>query len=182
MPSKKNPAISKDPTASRPNMPGYGLPKSKKGMLAWQWAAKQLTRSRQYWIITVRPDARPHAMPVWGLWLDGMFYFSTGSKTRKAKNLASNPHCIVATEDAAQAVIMEGTATPVRDVSVIRKFLPLYGKKYKWDMSSMKDDLSSFNEPVFAVDPAVVFGQIEKTFSKTATRWTFPHTRAKNRA
>jgi pyridoxamine 5'-phosphate oxidase-like protein len=182
MPRKNAPLKSKPPKADRPHMPDYGIPKSKKGMLPWKWAVKQLTRSRQYWIITVRPDARPHAMPVWGLWLDGVFYFSTGSETRKAKNLASNRHCIVATEDAAQAVILEGTAARVHDASAIARFLPLYGKKYKWDMSSMKDDLSSFKEPVFVVHPAVVFGQIEKTFSKTATRWTFPSPHGKKKA
>jgi hypothetical protein len=29
------------------------------------------------------------------------------------------------------------------------------------------------NEPFFSIRPQVVFGQIEKTFVKTATRWTF---------
>jgi hypothetical protein len=29
------------------------------------------------------------------------------------------------------------------------------------------------NEPVFIVRPRVVFGQIEKTFTKSATRWQF---------
>jgi hypothetical protein len=180
MPVKNN--LSLNRKASRPHMPGYGLPKSKKGLLSWTWAAKQLAKSRQYWIITVRPNARPHAMPVWGLWLDDVFYFSTGAETRKAKNLASNPNCIVATEDAAEAIILEGKATRVRDASLIRKFLPLYGRKYKWDISSMKDDLNSFKEPVFAVHPTVVFGQIEKTFSKTATRWTFRPTHGKKKA
>lgn len=160
------------PKASRPHMPGY-LAKSKKGMLSWKWAENKLSKSRQYWIITVRPDGRPHAMPVWGFWLDGVFYFSTGSQTRKTKNLAKNSHCIVANENAAEAVIVEGKAKPEKDPQLIRKVLSLYGRKYKMDMSGMADDTIALKEPLFAVHPTVVFGQIEKTFSKTATRWKF---------
>ena len=46
---------------------------------------KNLTESREYWMVTVRPDRRPHAMIVWGLWFDGAFWFGTGSKTQKAR-------------------------------------------------------------------------------------------------
>ena len=57
-------------------MPGYGVPKSSKGLLPWKWAQDRLVKSRQYWIATTRPDGSPHVMPVWGLWLDSVFYFS----------------------------------------------------------------------------------------------------------
>jgi nitroimidazol reductase NimA-like FMN-containing flavoprotein (pyridoxamine 5'-phosphate oxidase superfamily) len=49
-------------------------------------------------------------MPVWGVWVVNAFYFSTGAESRKAKNLASNPECVVCPENAEEAVIMEGTA------------------------------------------------------------------------
>ena len=39
-------------------------------------------------------------MLVWGLWLDGAFYFSTGRKSRKACNLAENSPCVIATDRA----------------------------------------------------------------------------------
>lgn len=181
MPAKKTTRKSSIPKASRPHMPGYGLPKSKKGLLSWKWAEKKLTTSREYWIITVRSDGRPHAMPIWGLWWNNIFYFSTGSKARKTRNLARNSYCAVATEDAADAVILEGEAERVQDPSLIRKFFPMYGRKYKWDMSGMKDDMLSLKEPLFAVHPKVAFGQIEKTFATTATRWNFP-SRGKTRA
>jgi hypothetical protein len=172
MPAKKTPEVA-PPKAARPHMPGYGIPNSKKGMLTWKWAANKFSKSRQYWIMTVRPDGRPHAMPVWGLLLNNVFYFSTGAQTRKAKNLAKNSHCVVANEDAAQAIIIEGTAKPVKDPALVRKFLPIYARKYKWDVSGMEYDMISLKQPLLAVRPTVAFGQIEKTFTKTATRWTF---------
>src|SRR5262249_61872268 len=61
----------KSPKARRPHMPGYGLPKTKKGLLSWKWAEDRLRKSRQYWIATTGPEARPHVMVVWALWLNG---------------------------------------------------------------------------------------------------------------
>jgi hypothetical protein len=109
---------------------------------------------------------------VWGLWQDGQFLFSTGSKSRKARNLAQNAACIVCTEHANEAVIVEGTAE-IADAPARRKFLPIYERKYKFDMKGMEQDILSMKEPVFAVRPRVVFGLWEKEFVGKATRWKF---------
>jgi hypothetical protein len=153
-------------------MPGYGLPTGKKGLLPWKWAEQRLKRSHNYWITTVKPDGSPHTMVVWGLWQDGRFLFSTGSKSRKAHNLAKNNRCIVGTEHANEAVIMEGVAE-IANVAARRKLLPIYERKYKFDMGGMKDDILSMKEPVFAVHPRVVFGLWEKYFQSKSTRWVF---------
>lgn len=57
------------PRTERPQIPDYGISKSKTGLLPWEWAVKSLTESREYWIVTVRSDGRPHAMIIWGLWV-----------------------------------------------------------------------------------------------------------------
>ena len=157
------------PSATRPHMPGYGLPKGTKGLLSWKWAEQRLKKSHNYWITTVKPDGSPHSMVVWGLWQDGRFLFSTGSKSR---NLAKNRKCVVCTERAEEAVIVEGVAE-IADVGARRKMLASYERKYKFDMGGMKDDILSLKEPVFAVRPKVVFGLVEKNFAGKATRWSF---------
>lgn len=154
------------PRTERPQIPDYGISKSKTGLLPWKWAVKSLSESREYWIITVRPDGRPHAMIIWGVWCDGAFWFGTGKNTQKARNLARNPNCIVGTQKASEAVILEGLAERITDAAVIRKLGPTSLKKY--GMSG-----SDGAEPVYRVRPKRVFGLIEKTFPKTATRWTF---------
>src|SRR5258708_10062058 len=136
------------PTASRPYMPGYGLPETSKGLLPWSWAEQRLKKSHNYWITTVKRDGSPHTMVVWGLWQDGRLLFSTGSKSQKARNLARNKKCVVCTEHAHEAVIVEGIAE-IADVAARRKFISAYEKKYKVDMSTMRDDLLSMKEPVF---------------------------------
>ena len=172
MPAKKSSRQSHKPKASRPQAPGYGFPDSTKGLLPWSWAVQRLKKSHNYWITTVKPDGSPHTMVVWGLWQDGRLLISTGSKSRKARNLASNPNCVICTEKADEAVIVEGIAE-IADVAARRKFLAKCKRKYNFDMSSMKDDILSMKEPVFAVRPKVVFAMWEKFFQTKSTRWKF---------
>jgi nitroimidazol reductase NimA-like FMN-containing flavoprotein (pyridoxamine 5'-phosphate oxidase superfamily) len=151
-------------------MPGYGLPAGTKGLLPWTWAEQRLRRSHNYWLMTVGKNARPHAMPVWGLWVDGRFFFSTGRESRKARNLAANQQCVICTEESAQAVIVEGTAAELSDSTLFERLAPLYHRKYKpW---KLEQDLG----PVFEVRPRVIFGLREKTFN-AATRWVFGEAR-----
>jgi hypothetical protein len=171
MPTKKE--TKAKPKATRPHAPGYGLPKTSKGLLPWKWAVDRLTRSHQYWIATTSPTGAPHVMVVWGLWRNNQFYFSTGSQSRKARNLYENSKCVICNEHADEAVIVEGTAERIRDVSLIRKFISFYEPKYKFDMSAMADGMISLKEPVFSVRPHKVFGLTEKKFATSATRWKF---------
>jgi Pyridoxamine 5'-phosphate oxidase len=172
MPTMKRAAPLPKPKTSRPLAPGYGFPEGSKGLLPWTWAEQRLKKSHNYWITTVKPEGSPHTMVVWGLWQDGRLLFSTGSNSRKARNLAQNQNCVLCNEHAHEAVIVEGVAE-LADVASRRKFLSTYQRKYKFDMSSMKDDILSLKEPVFAVRPRVVFGFWEKHFQSKSTRWKF---------
>ncbi len=102
------------PRSCRPYMPGYEMMFVKnRGSLPWTWAAKRLSASHNYWLATTRPDGRPHVMLVWGVWIDDAFYFSTDQRSRKSRNLAANPNCVVCPEGAGEAVILEGIAEEV---------------------------------------------------------------------
>ena len=163
MPSQK-----KKPKASRPDMPGYGIvdAKSGEGLLPWSWAGKQLAKARTYFLSTVRPDGRPHVMPLWGVWLDDKFYFSTGKHSVKARNLEANSSCVLCPEGGEEAVILEGDVEKLKNRTTFKKFAKAYLAKYGFDVSGM-------DEPVYVLRPRVVFGQIEKTYPKSATRWVF---------
>src|SRR4051812_36527954 len=118
------------PKASRPHMPGYGMPTAARGLMPWTWAEERLVKSHNYYVMTVRPDATPHAMPVWGIWVDNRFYFSTGAQSVKARNLAANTSCVICTEKAAEAVVVEGTASPMTEPERLKQIAPHYAKKY----------------------------------------------------
>jgi nitroimidazol reductase NimA-like FMN-containing flavoprotein (pyridoxamine 5'-phosphate oxidase superfamily) len=157
-------------------MPGYGVGRTRRGILSWTAAANRLARSHNYWLVTTRPDGRPHAMPIWGLWLGDRFYFSSGRLSRKTRNLAANPRCIVCTERADEAVIVEGTAVRVADAAVLASLARPYQRKYRpWTLDPALG-------PIYEVLPRVVFGVFERTFPRSATRWTFPARPARRRA
>jgi hypothetical protein len=75
---------------------GTGIvgPAEGSGLLPWSWAEQRLVASRNYWVATSWPDGRPHAMPVWGLWDNGAFWFSSSRRSRKARNLANDPRLL----------------------------------------------------------------------------------------
>ncbi|HUI28060.1 MAG TPA: pyridoxamine 5'-phosphate oxidase family protein [Candidatus Kryptonia bacterium] len=157
-----------EPQASRPYMPGYNLHDASdgRGLLPWSWAIERLTRAHNYWLATTRPEGLPHCMPVWGVWLDERFYFSSGRRSRKARNLAANPNCVVSTERADEAVILEGVAKLVTERAQLQPFYDAYQAKYRWDMEAM-------GEPIYVVRPVRAFGFTEAELTGTATRWTF---------
>ena len=126
------------PKSSRPYMPGYGILDASggRGLLPWDWAVERLTKSRNYWVATTCPDGRPHCVPVWGIWLKGAFYFSSGAKSRKARNLSTNPNCVVCPEDGMQAVSLEGVAEKITDAATIRRFVEAYNPKVRVGLES----------------------------------------------
>ncbi len=152
-------------------MPEYGVLDANEGegLLPWEWASERLSVSHNYLVATTRPDGRPHMMPVWGLWLDNAFYFSTGRKSRKARNLSANPNCVISTENSEEAVIIEGIAQETTDRGLLQTFYEAYKAKYDWDLVQM----GFANEPVYIVRPRVAFGIRERDFTSSATRWIF---------
>jgi nitroimidazol reductase NimA-like FMN-containing flavoprotein (pyridoxamine 5'-phosphate oxidase superfamily) len=151
-------------------MPGYGIldADSGRGLLPWSWAAERIAKSHNYWVATTSPEGWPHVMPVWGVWLGDGFYFSTGKNTRKARNLAANPRCVVCSERADEAIIVEGVVEPVDDPTVYARFADAYKAKYDWPVEQA-------TAPAYAVRPSVAFAFIENAedFAGSATRWRF---------
>lgn len=153
-------------------MPGYGLlgPDEGTGLLPWPWAEERLTSSRNYWVVSLWPDGRPHAMPVWGLWHEGAFWFSSSKGSRKARNLAADPRCVVTTEDAADPVVMEGSAELVTEAEALATMLALVNAKY--DTNYTIDLLDPDVNSVYRVRPRWAFGLRHDDFTGSPTRWT----------
>ncbi len=158
------------PKATRPQMDGYGVPVTKQGMLSWAWARERFSKSHNYLLSTVRPDGSPHVMPVWGIWLEGAFYFSTSATSRKAKNLEQNPRCVVCNEEADEAVILEGAAWRMGDAEIPAQAFVDYKAKYEWELDPKRG-------PVYRVGATAVFAMPEKEFPKGVTKWLFEGSR-----
>jgi pyridoxamine 5'-phosphate oxidase-like protein len=150
--------------------PGYGLAEatSGSGLLPWAPAEARLAAAHNYWLSTTRPDGRPHAMPVWGLWRDGVLHVGTDRGSRKARNLAGNPACVVHLESGDDVLILEGMAEEVRDPARIASLDEPYRAKYGMRLSEAPGELS-----VWAIRPRLGFAWREKDYPAGATRFTF---------
>ena len=167
--AKKAPARRRAiPKPSRPVMPeGYQLKKGP-GFLPWSGLDEQFARAHNYWVATCRPDGRPHVMPVWGVWADGMFTFSTDRFSRKARNLASNPGIVVHLESGDEVGILEGVAEEVTDRKLLAKIDDVFEAKYGMRVSTIQGDVV-----IYGMRPRVAFAWREKDFNVVATRWVF---------
>jgi nitroimidazol reductase NimA-like FMN-containing flavoprotein (pyridoxamine 5'-phosphate oxidase superfamily) len=157
------------PERSRPHMPkDYGVPGEDEGMLDWSHATEVLAGATMYWVCSVRPDGRPHAVPVWGAYVDDVLYLETGGHdTRKARNIDANPQVVVHVERGADVVIVEGTAArPTHlDADTFERIRTAFAAKYQGYRPE------TYTAGTHVVAPRVAFAWNE--FPKTPTRWTF---------
>ena len=136
---------------------------------AWAEVRLRIEQARSYWIVTHRPDGRPHAAPVWGVWLDGRVCFGTSPESVKARNIAADPRVVVHLESADNVVILEGTAEPMEDAD-LRRADKVYAAKYVLPRTG---DRCRLNGPAWAVTPVIGHSWAEIAFPETMTRWRF---------
>lgn len=153
-------------------MPGYGIagPEDSSGLLPWSWAEERLTVSHDYWVSTIRPDGRPHVMPVWGIWMGDALWFGSGRQSRKVRNLERDPRCAIATDNALQPVVLEGVAETMTERPSLEAFVAACNAKYE-----SADMTVEFMDPAanacLRVRPVTVFALSEDDFLRTPTRW-----------
>jgi PPOX class probable F420-dependent enzyme len=151
----------------------------------WAEAQRRLAEGQWFWLATVRPDGRPHVVPVLAVWLDegssGALYFVANGASRKARNLARDPRCVltVATEDA--HLVVEGQATRISDDATLRRIAEAYATKYDWRVTVREGAFDAeYGAPtagappyeVYRATPQTAFGfGTDETFSPT--RWRF---------
>ncbi|MGH3243180.1 MAG: pyridoxamine 5'-phosphate oxidase family protein [Spirillospora sp.] len=162
-----------EPTAERPYMPGYGLqgPDEGSGLLPWSWAEEKLLTARNFWLSTVWPDGRPHAMPVWGVWSGEALLFSSSASSRKMANLRADPRVTVTTEEAEDPVVIEGLAEVLTEKRDLQRFIDLVNAKYatRYRVDFLDPEVNA----TVAVRPQRVFGLRQGDFTGSPTRWSF---------
>jgi hypothetical protein len=158
----------RSPRAERPYMPGYGIPARAPKRTPWRAQRKRLVDARAYWIVTARRDGAPHAVPAWGIWLDGELIFDSGRRSRKTRDMLANPRVAVHLDGGADALILDGRVTRLRDRARLLRFARAYRRKYDWDFDP--DDPPGI---VFRFRPKTAIAFSEELVD-SATRWRFP--------
>jgi hypothetical protein len=151
-----------EPRASRPKLPeGYGTIEA---LLPWSFARERLEQAQNYWICTASPGGKPHAAPLWAVWLDDRLYFDGHPATRWGRNIAANPQVTVHLENGNEVVTVEGV---VEDVTapgpeLYQRVAAAYAAKYNYTLP---------DHGFFVLHPDAALGW--SRFPNDATRWRF---------
>lgn len=160
-------------------MADYGVPADPAGALPWSWAQERLVRNKNYWVVTASASGRPHALPVWGVWLPetDRFWFSCSPNARKVRNIAENPRSVVTVDDTVECVSVEGRARiadPAGDADRVGPMIAAYLSKY-WGDPGVHAQMEAFirSHAIVELTPDRAFGIIEREqeFAQRATRW-----------
>ena len=133
-----------------------------------------------HFLATVRPDGRPHVAGVGALWVDGRFYLVSGAGTRKSRNLAARPDCVISVKLPGLDLVVEGSATKVTDATTLQRLAERYAAQ-GWP-ATVKD--GAFTAPysapsagpppwdLYEFTPQTAFG-VAGAEPYGATRWRF---------
>jgi pyridoxamine 5'-phosphate oxidase-like protein len=172
----------------------HSLVADKPGTTSWDTARERLANpenQRTNWLATVRPDGRPHLMPVIAFWFDGAFHFVVGEGTRKGRNLAADSRCVIGTNSTTLPsldVIAEGRAEPLTDEDSVRRIAERFNSS-GWPLEARGDEVFGPNAPtagpppyrIFRMVPSRAFGlpgtygmdQFDQADLPRPTRWDF---------
>ena len=78
------------------------------------------------WLTTINPDGSPHPTPVGFVQLDGVWYFTSGPGTRKSRNIAADPRCVVSVATHPFDLVIEGSAARITDADELRSVADQY--------------------------------------------------------
>lgn len=141
----------------------------------WSEIDQRLTDAPLYWLVTVRRDGRPHAVPLCGVWHGEAFFFCTGDAEQKMRNLEANAQVTIAAGPlgadgwaAGKDISVEGRAAVVTDDAELESLAAAWFAKYgaDWHFEVRDHRFSEVAEgghggaQVFRVTPAkvLVFG------------------------
>jgi hypothetical protein len=152
--------------------------------IPWSRAEQELRDSfgqdMTHFLATVRPDGRPHVAGVGALWVDDRFYFVSGPRTRKSRNLAHRPDCVISVRLATLDLVVEGTAAKVTDQATLQRLAGLYASQ-GWPATVSDGSITApFSAPsagpppwdLYVFTPATAFG-VASAEPHGATRWRF---------
>jgi hypothetical protein len=164
------------------------------GTTSWEVALERLENPevpRTCWLATTRPDGRPHLMPVIAFWIDGAIHIVAGEGTRKARNLAADGRCVIATSSTTLPsldIVVEGRADPLTEEDAVRHIAEVLSAG-GWPLEAKGDKVYGPNAPtagpppykIFRIIPAKVFGlpgmygmdQFDQTDLPRPTCWEF---------
>jgi len=133
-----------------------------------------------WWLSSVGRDGQPHTTGVGAWWADDRFYFTSGARTRKSRNLATNPKCAMAVGLGDLDLVVEGAAARVTDEATLERVAER-AREGGWP-ATVKDGAltAEYSAPsagpppwdLYVMTPHTAFG-VATAEPFGATRWRF---------
>jgi hypothetical protein len=143
---------------------------------------KQTPRAMKgsHWLATTGAGGRTHLTGIGALWVDDRFYFVSGPRTRKSRNVARYPWCAISVSLRDLDLVIEGKARRVTDEKTLRRLARLYVAQ-GWPARAEKRALTApFSAPSAGRPPWYLYDLMpESAYAVTtakphgATRWRF---------
>ena len=157
-------------------MPDYGVDTPDWNPLPWSWAAEKLAANRNFWVVTASTDARPHALPVWGVWADDEHRFAFRAAHVRARPSTWPPTRTPPSRSTTRSSASRSRARRRCSTTARRRetWIARYLAKYVPISPELTADFLRANL-VFEFVPERAFAIIEREddFSARATKWTF---------
>lgn len=99
---------------------------------------QRLESEQIIWLASVRPDGRPHLVPLWFTWHEGKIYLCIQPESVKARNMLRNPSVSLALENGSNPAMCEGRAAVV-PAPWPALACTLFLQKYSWDITTDAD-------------------------------------------
>lgn len=131
----------------------------------WALARERLTNpapGQTSWLATVRPDGSPHLMPINAFWIDDALHFVVGEGTRKARNLAADDRCVIATGNLTLPsldVVAEGHAAPLTDEAAVGRIAKVLSD-HGWPLEVRGDRVYGPNAPTAGPPPYTIYRMV----------------------
>jgi Pyridoxamine 5'-phosphate oxidase len=160
------------PNVNVRNLDGYGTPP-----IAWERVRDVLAADTTQvpgtggpdrhtpWLTTINPDGSPHVTPVGFVKVDGVWYFNSGRGTRKSRNIATDPRCVVSVATHPFDLVIEGSAVRVSDAAELQAVANAFAEQ-GWPAQVEGDGLTAeYSAPsagpppwhVYRIEPVTVF-------------------------
>lgn len=81
------------------------------------------------WLATINGDGSPHVTGVGALWYDRSFWFETGERTRKGRNLARDSRCTLSLATNDFDLVVEGVAEKATDPALVATMAELWNSE-----------------------------------------------------
>jgi Pyridoxamine 5'-phosphate oxidase len=156
----------------RRNLAGYGMPP-----IEWRHVRDTMSADitqapdtggpgrHTAWLTTTNPDGTPHVTPVGFIQIDAVWYFTSGPATRKTRNIATDPRCVVSVATHPFDLVIEGSAVRVTDAATLQSVAGAFdaaGWPARVDGDALTAEYSapSAGPPpwhVYRIEPATIF-------------------------